>query len=132
MEMTAEQVSDLDEAIASAELLAGNASALRTLNRRVITMIREADRREGQKFLESFNVGDRVWWESKKRGHTIFGTIVRVNPKSVGIDGEDGARWRVHWSFLNFADDQEDLKDPKDYRVIPAISDLLPGRKIRP
>jgi hypothetical protein len=125
MNMTAEQVSDLDEAIAAAELLAGNVDALRSLNRRVIELIRDADRQEGQKFLSSFKVGDRVWWDSKKGRRRIYGRIVRINPKSVGIDGEDGSRWRVHWSFLNFADDQ-DTRGAKDGDVFRAL-----GRVIR-
>lgn len=120
MGKTAEQISDLDEAIASAELLAGDADSLRELNRRVVELIRDADRREGQKFLSSFRVGDRVWWDSKKGGRRIYGRIVRINPKSVGIDAEDGRRWRVHWSFLNFADDQ-DTKGARDGDVFRRV-----------
>lgn len=122
MGKTAEQISDLEEAIASAELLAGDTEALRTLNKRVIQLIRDADRQEGQLFLSSFKVGDRVWWDSKRGRRRIYGKIARINPKSVGVDADDGARWRVHWSFLNFADDQSDGgwsdETPRPGRVI--------------
>lgn len=107
MTLTKEQANDLEEAMAAIELLAGNREALRMINHHVVSLIRDADRMEGTKALSQFRIGDRVWWDSSKGGRRIYGRIIRINPKSVGIDADDGRRWRVHWSFLNHAKDEE-------------------------
>lgn len=100
MELTAAQQSDLDEAKAAADLLMGRAEALRELNHYVVGLMRETDRRAGQRALSDFHVGETVWFFSEKRGRAITGRVVRINPKSVGLD-VNGTRWRVHWSHLN-------------------------------
>ena len=93
---------DLEEAKASADCLMGNRDGLLELNKYVLQLIRETDRQAGQKALSQFRVGDHVWWTSRKRGgNMVTGRIVRINPKTVGIDGDDGVQWRVHWSYLN-------------------------------
>jgi hypothetical protein len=53
-----------------------------------------------------FRVGDKVEWDSRKRGgHVKTGTVVRVNQKSVSVFVPEGPRgipekWKVHPSFL--------------------------------
>lgn len=46
-----------------------------------------------------FRVGDRV--EFTERGRPFQGKIVRMNPKTADVDCSGGAKWRIHYEFLN-------------------------------
>lgn len=94
-----EQISDLDVAIAAAETLYPNRELLKQLWERVADLYRQSDRAEGRRALSDFRLGDRVYWDSGKRGERIYGIIDRINAKSCGVQTTRG-HWRVHWSFL--------------------------------
>ena len=93
--------SDLDEAMAAADVLAGSKEALRDLNTHVVQLIRDADRMEGAEKLAEFYIGQRVCFRgNKKRPGVKIGTIDRINAKSVGVKVDGAGHWRVHHSFI--------------------------------
>jgi hypothetical protein len=60
--------------------------------------------------LAKFNYGDRVYFDSTKRGAgRIVGTVLRVNTKTISVqaDGEPkGSYWRVSPGMLNHLEDK--------------------------
>lgn len=52
-----------------------------------------------------FSTGDKVKWESGKRGMTMHGTVQKVNRTTVIVKVVDGAVWRVASTLLT-----EDVK----------------------
>ena len=119
---------DLDEAMAAVDVLAGNKEALRDLNRYVVQMIRDADRKEGAEKLAEFYVGQRVYFEgSGKHPGTKIGTIDRINPKSVGIQVDRKGHWRVHHSFIHALNPENDPESSKFVRG-PSLLMRVAGR----
>lgn len=49
--------------------------------------------------MRSMVAGDRVWFDSS-RGR-VYGTITKVNRKTVGVRADSGMNWRVAVSLLN-------------------------------
>ncbi len=46
-------------------------------------------------------VGQKVQWNSRKKGgRTLIGTITGINPKSVSVVEDGGARWTITPSLL--------------------------------
>lgn len=125
----AEQIQgDLDEAMAAVDVLAGNKEALRDLNRYLIQMIREADRKEGAEKLAEFYVGQRVYFEgSRKHPGVKIGTIDRINAKSVGLKVDDKGHWRVHHSFIKVLEPENDPESGEFVRSVGLLARI--GRR---
>lgn len=73
---------------------------LRNLNHQVVARIRELSRREQMAAALNFNVGDRVYFESKKWPLRHPGVVVKVNTKSVQIKTDVGQIWNVAPTLL--------------------------------
>lgn len=69
------------------------------LNRNVIERIRMIRHLRAQMAMVEFSIGERVCFENQY-GHTLQGTVVRWNRKSVSVDTDCGHRWRVGPSLL--------------------------------
>jgi hypothetical protein len=123
MSLTEQIQGDVDEAISAIDMLAGNKEALQDLNRYVVQMIRDADRKEGAEKLAEFYVGQRVYFlGSRKHPGSKTGTIDRINPKSVGIKVDNAGHWRVHHSFIKALKPEN---DPKSSEFVRSTSLIL-------
>ena len=49
--------------------------------------------------MRAMVAGDRVWFDSS-RGR-VYGTITKINRKTVGVRADSGTNWRVAVSLLN-------------------------------
>lgn len=121
---------DLDEALAAADLLAGNKEALRELNHYVVQLIRDADRKEGAEKLAEFYIGQRVYFEgSQKHPGLKVGTINRINAKSVGIKVDGKGHWRVHHSFIHELKGENDPESSEYVRSILMTARAMPKNR---
>ncbi len=71
---------------------------LRALNRDIVRRLDLANYARRKAQLMSFQVGDRVEFETD-RG-IVSGTVVRLNQKTASIETDDGPGYRVSPSFL--------------------------------
>jgi hypothetical protein len=64
-------------------------------------VLQEAHRWAQQKIARNFYVGQRVSFDSRKRGIKIYGRITRVNIKSISLRAEGGyGNWKVSPDYL--------------------------------
>jgi ribosomal protein L35AE/L33A len=75
-------------------------SELRELNQKLVAHIKLRHERESQARMVKFTIGDRVCFESSS-GELIEGEILRFNKKSVTIETNAKAQWRVAPQFLS-------------------------------
>lgn len=97
MNATALSATDITAAIASGQVKF-DAAELTALQRALLN-VSVAVRREGR---PSFSCGQRV--EFTHNGTVVTGSVDRVNPKSIGVRGDDGRPWRVGPNFLRSTD----------------------------
>lgn len=62
-----------------------------------------------RKAIRSVVVGDRVWFDSGRRGR-IRGVVTKINRKTIGVRADSGVDWRVHASLINPEFDPESVK----------------------
>lgn len=74
-------------------------SQLRALNRRIVDRIRLISSMRQQHQMMAFHVGQKVLFLTKEED-VVFGTIVKLNQKSVSVLCDDGTRWKVSPSLL--------------------------------
>jgi len=75
-------------------LLKLDENQLRTLNDKVCARLNLVNRAKNTVFMARFNILDRVYFMNNNR--KLIGTITRLNQKSVSVDLDDGAQWRVN------------------------------------
>ena len=64
----------------------------------------------GVNSLRSFRYGERVWFNSKKRGLKVEGIVLRINTKSISVKEDNTAPheyWRVSPGMLNKVETKE-------------------------
>ncbi len=108
MNAAALSASDITAAIASGQVQF-DAEQLTALQRALLN-VSVAVRREAR---ANFSWGQRV--EFTHNGNVITGTVERVNPKSIGVRGDDGKPWRVSPVYLR----QTDVPPPPGGPVDP-------------
>ncbi|OZB48541.1 MAG: hypothetical protein B7X60_03695 [Polynucleobacter sp. 39-45-136] len=74
-------------------------SQLRALNRRIVDRIRLISSMRQQHQMMAFHVGQKVLFLTKEED-VVFGTIVKLNQKSVSVLCDYGTRWKVSPSLL--------------------------------
>ncbi len=76
---------------------------LLAVNDAVIGYIRESRRIAAVKESLKYKKGDRVTWNTRKRGYgnpVIEGTVMRVNQKTLSVDADGGKKWRVPYTMV--------------------------------
>ena len=76
---------------------------LLAVNDAVISYIRENRRIAAVKESLKYKKGDRVTWNTRKRGYgnpVIEGTVMRVNQKTLSVDSDGGKKWRVPYTMV--------------------------------
>ncbi len=76
---------------------------LLAVNDAVIGYIRENRRIAAVKESLKYKKGDRVTWNTRKRGYgnpVIEGTVMRVNQKTLSVDADGGKKWRVPYTMV--------------------------------
>ncbi len=76
---------------------------LLVVNDTVISYIKERRRIAGVKESLKYKRGDRVTWNTRKRGYgnpVIEGTVIRVNQKTLSVDADNGKKWRVPYTMV--------------------------------
>lgn len=59
---------------------------------------------------DDLRVGDAVWFDSGRRG-VFYGTVKKINPKTVIVTTDDGGEWKVHNSIIQRAAKVVELKN---------------------
>ena len=89
---------------------------LMELNTRVVRRIQELHGRKTQKELESFQVGDRVSFQSD--GRLVEGLVVRVNRKTLSVrTGETS--WTLHPGFVTKLSEPERVSSQRQEGMAP-------------
>jgi len=76
---------------------------LLAVNDTVISYIKERRRIAAVKESLNYTKGDRVSWNTRKRGYgnrPIEGTVVKVNQKTLSVDTDEGKKWRVPYTMV--------------------------------
>jgi len=76
---------------------------LLVVNDTVISYIKERRRIAAVKESLNYTKGDRVSWNTRKRGYgnrTLEGTVVKVNQKTLSVDTDEGKKWRVPYTMV--------------------------------
>lgn len=79
-------------------LLKLNEEQLRELNRKVVERLKLIHRAKSVMSMAKFNLLDKVYFIHN--GEKKFGTVIRLNPRSVTIALNDGHEWRITPEFL--------------------------------
>lgn len=70
----------------------------------IVNMFNKAQAAYTSSVAQQFNVGEKVTWNSNKRGYgKQTGTITKVNKKTIKIVAIDGTQWSVSPSMLSKA-----------------------------
>jgi len=79
-------------------LLKLNEEQLRELNRKIVERLKLIHRAKSAVSMAKFNLNDRVFLvhDNKK----LIGTVIRLNPRSVTVNMDDGRQWRIAPEFL--------------------------------
>jgi hypothetical protein len=76
---------------------------LLAVNDAVISYINERRRIAAVKESLKYKKGDRVTWNTRRRGYgnpVVEGTVMRVNQKTLSIDTDEGKKWRVPYTMV--------------------------------
>ncbi|KKW20475.1 hypothetical protein A3E97_05070 [Candidatus Uhrbacteria bacterium RIFCSPHIGHO2_12_FULL_47_12] len=79
-------------------LLRLNEEQLRELNHKVVERLKLIRRAKGVMSMARFNLLDKVYFIHN--GEKKFGTIIRLNPRSITVALDDGHEWRITPEFL--------------------------------
>jgi phage gpG-like protein len=63
-------------------------------------ILRQAASRLAQEATMNFRRGQKVSWDSRKRGETMSGVIEQINQRTITVKVHGGARWRVSADML--------------------------------
>jgi len=74
---------------------------LRSINELVVTRIKSINHLDGFKVKIELKVGDRVSWQSRRRGCETFGTIVKKNRTRAVVRSDEGLSWNVPFTMLS-------------------------------
>ena len=76
---------------------------LKAINHIVCERIRQMQDLEGKIASTRFSVGDKVWFNSKKRGGRQDGTITKINQKTANVIVKEPfpVTWKVYFQHLN-------------------------------
>lgn len=69
------------------------------LNAHIIERLKLIAQAQSTIEIARFSLGDRVKFTGHG-GKTVAGIIIRLNKKTVGVQGEDGRQWKVSPSLL--------------------------------
>jgi len=72
--------------------------ALRQINDIVYSKLQTIRDNENLQARVNFNVGDEVWFDTRKRGR-IYGVITKINPKTIHVDA-GYCNWKVAPTLL--------------------------------
>jgi len=122
MTQTEIEVSALVNTIVDSLAQLNDTKALRHLNKQVVARLNHLDRQEQAVAALAFNIGQRVKFESKKRG-VISGVITKVNQKTVNVKTET-LTWRVSPSLLTVVEN-------KVVRGLEDLADVVPTRQTK-
>jgi hypothetical protein len=78
----------------SDQLKEASIEELRLLNQACVALLNHRTRSQAIEAGRSFNLGDRVTFKDK-RGIDQFGTVTKVNGKTLNVNGDNGVPWRV-------------------------------------
>ncbi len=74
---------------------------LKEINTLVVGKLRDIQRRRDTRAGYFFNLGESVWFLDKRQ-RTVWGTITKINPKSIKVDvqftGFRGTQETIHWT----------------------------------
>lgn len=79
-------------------LLNLNEEQLRELNHKAVERLKLIRRGKSAMSMAKFNLLDKVYFIHN--GEKKFGTVIRLNPRSVTIALSDGHEWRITPDFL--------------------------------
>lgn len=79
-------------------LLNLNEEQLRELNRKVVERLKLIRRGKSAMSMAKFNLLDKVYFIHN--GEKKFGTVIRLNPRSVTVALSGGHEWRITPEFL--------------------------------
>ena len=79
-------------------LLKLNEIQLRELNHKIIERLKLIRRAKSAVSMAKFNFNDRVYFNHE--GQKMIGTVIRLNPKSITVNMDDGRQWRIAPEFL--------------------------------
>lgn len=74
-------------------------SQLRALNSLIVERLKRMKSMRQQHQMMAFHVGQRVLFITKE-ADIIYGSILKLNQKTVSVMAEDGTRWKVSPSLL--------------------------------
>jgi len=67
----------------------------------IVKMFNHAQRTYQSGIAQQFNVGEKVTWNSNKRGYgKQTGTITKVNKKTIKVVATDGVEWSISPTLL--------------------------------
>lgn len=92
-----EKVKGAVEAIAKAETADELNNIIEVLN----GAIKEKQRSLQSEIANSFSVGEEVRFYSKKYAEVIYGTITKINVKTIKLTAENGDNWSVSPAALD-------------------------------
>ena len=79
-------------------LLTLNEEQLRELNHKVVERLKLIHRGKSVMSMAKFNLLDKVYFIHN--GEKKFGTVIRLNPRSVTVTLDNGHEWRITPEFL--------------------------------